>query len=106
MSELRNSLILGALDRFVSVVTKSAGGSHALSAARQARAWWRALGERHRRVVGGIVLIMAGAVHVALRQWQQAPEGWLWLVVPGVAVSVGAVLLASASPDRAHKAHS
>jgi hypothetical protein len=53
---------------------------------------------------GGIALLTAVSVHLALTLWQGPIAGWLWLVIPAMAAGFGALF--TLAPSRGLADHS
>lgn len=96
---IKSSVVFGLFDRALGLVWRAAAGSVVASAATQAAAAWTSVDRGSRRLALGTMLIVAVAAHVLWTLATQVPPGWLWLVVPGIAGAVGALLvLASRLP--------
>ncbi len=97
---LESSIVVGAADRGLSAADRAVAHSTAARWLRQARERWRQLPHGLQQRAGGVALLTAAVVHVALALWRQTPPGWLWLVIPALSAAVGVVLLmaSTASP--------
>jgi len=60
------------------------------------REWWIARPWRWQRFAGGVILVVAALTYVGLYLLQQSPVGWLWFLVPALALIVGGLSLAAA----------
>lgn len=58
-----------------------------------ARARWQALPLGQRRTLVGAMLIVAAVTHTALYLTERQAAGWLGLVVPGIAATIGVVVV-------------
>ncbi len=56
-----------------------------------------------KRLLVGLVLVVAALVHVGLVWWHEAPPSWLWLILPALAAALGVLFVMFASAER--KAH-
>lgn len=102
---LRNLIARSAIARGVSSAGRriESAGSHSRSlqaAAIIARAWRRMDRGQRRRAIG-VALVTAAAIHCALTALDQVPAGWMWLVLPAIAVAEGVVLVAASGPSTA-----
>lgn len=105
----RNTAALAVLDQSA-IVRRSAGAIDRIVAAshtsvllrlmRPVAAAWRHAPHPERLRAAGVTLIIASVVHVSLTIFQRLPDGWMWLVVPGIAVAQGVVLVAAGSGSR------
>jgi len=78
-------------------VGAAARSSVALRTVRRAADVWTGLGATAERRLGGIMLLAAVATHVTMQLTQAVPPGWVWLILPGLAFAIGALLLLSSS---------
>lgn len=93
---LRSSVLLGWVDRATTVVSRSAGQSRVMAPARAWHAQWLALSPAERRLNTARLLCSAAvAAVVAMTLSPDTPPGWLWLVLPGIALSIGLLCLRS-----------
>lgn len=86
----RSSRVFQLIDRAVDGGVAVCDSSIVAGYAR--RAWARG-DTQQRRLLIGLGLIVAAAVHVSLVAWQEPPPSWLWLIVPGLAAASGALFL-------------
>lgn len=90
---LGTSVLLGVADRLISVVWQAAGESRAATLfGRQSRRWLE-LTPMERSMAVGAALLAAAASHVGLMVTHDRPAGWLWLVPPAIAASIGLLLM-------------
>lgn len=75
-------------------VETAAGGSMFYRRVLHASARWAQMtgSERHRTT--GSILLLASTLHVVLSAFFAENPGWLWLVVPVIAISIGVVFIA------------
>ena len=59
------------------------------------REWWTARPWQWRRFAGGVVLVVAAVTYLSLYLLQRQPVGWLWLLLPGLALLVGGLSIAA-----------
>ena len=93
---LESSRVAGAADRALTRLGEWARGSRIVTRVVRGLDGWRTLAAPARWLAGGTTLLVAAIVHVGLTVWQQAPPGWMWLISPGLAAVLGAVLVAAA----------
>ena len=90
---LESGVLLGAASRAIAAVWDAAAQSRTVAACESAIAAWRGLSIRERRLATSVLLVVAAVTHVVLVVTSDPQPGWLWLVLPAVAVS--AALLAA-----------
>ena len=78
-------------------VERAAHGSTIVAWCRRLDSRRRAAGAMAQRRLVGVILLVAALVHVLLASTLGATPGWLWLVVPGVALTTGLLLMAASS---------
>jgi uncharacterized membrane protein len=93
MDVIETSRLYGIVVDGAARVRRAATQSMVITAARELRTWWFNAHPGRRWRAPGLVLLIAGVVHIAL-QVTRSPSGWLWLVVPLWAIVTGAVLIA------------
>jgi hypothetical protein len=81
--------------RVIEFVERASQASRAGRTTRELAAGWRALGQPAHLHAIGTMLIAAVAVHLAITVVHRVPPGWMWLVIPGIALVQGVVLLAA-----------
>lgn len=97
---IQSSTVVAVIDRGVSRFRRAAATSAANAIAQRTLAWWHGLPWTGQRFLSGVTLLVAIGVHLLLRIWQEPDPGWLWLIVPGTAAAVGALLVvASRRPE-------
>jgi hypothetical protein len=89
---LGGSVLLRPIDNAITRVWQSAEHSRVALLVNQGRGQWQRLSSDDRHVRIAAILWSAAAAHVTLVLWHEIPAGWLWLVLPGLAVSLGVVL--------------
>jgi hypothetical protein len=95
---IADSLIVRTFDRAIAAVERGAASSWFVGRIARIRAVWREWPWPVQRFAAGVALLTAVAVHVGLTLWKQAPPGFWWLILPGIAAAAGgALLLASGS---------
>ncbi|MGE3492967.1 MAG: hypothetical protein AB7N29_23420 [Vicinamibacterales bacterium] len=96
---IKASVVFGLFDRALGGVWRAASSSEVAATAAAAASAWRGLDAGVRRQAVGSMVIAAVAAHVLFTLLTQVPPGWLWLVAPGMAGAIGALLvLASRLP--------
>src|SRR5678815_5690632 len=99
VAALESGMLLGAASRAMAAVWDAAAQSHSAAACERAYAAWRGLPIGDRRLATSIVLVAAAATHVLLAATSETQAGWLWLVLPAVALSVALMYaLTSSAP--------
>lgn len=93
---LKESALLRRADRVIGLCWRAAAQSRTSGAARRVLERWSALPVSTRDLRAGGSIAAAAATHVALVSWQERPAGWLWLLIPVFAVSVGVLLIGRA----------
>jgi len=92
------SAVVRLVARVVNTVRNAANHSAFANRACAVRgAWLRQLPAQRTRETGA-ALVTAASAHLALVFWQGRPPGWLWLVVPALAIAFG--LLMALAPSR------
>jgi hypothetical protein len=90
------SAVVRAADLVTARIRAARSSSKLLALAANAVAPWAALSWRGKRLVIGLVLIIAPAVHLLLSlSSSYAQPGWFWLIIPGMSAAVGAVFVAA-----------
>ena len=79
--------------RVIEFVERASRASRAGTATRQFATVWQGLAPAAHLHAIGTMLIAAVAVHLAVTATRQVPPGWMWLVIPGIAMAQGVVLL-------------
>jgi hypothetical protein len=74
-------------------VDAASRGSRVMHIARAWAASWRAIGRSERLRATGMMLIAAVMVHVTVVSLHRIPAGWMWLVIPGIALAQGLLLV-------------
>ena len=92
---IESGVIFGAIDRTLERAWRGAGDSAAVAAASRLAGTWRELGTSTQRVAVGLMLVVAAVVHLAFTIATATPQGWLWLILPGLCLTTGAIVLAS-----------
>jgi hypothetical protein len=75
-------------------VETAARGSVFYQRVRHASARWAHMTRSDRHRATGSMLLLASTLHVVLSTTFAANPGWLWLVVPVIAMSIGVVFIA------------
>ena len=89
---LGESGVLRRANLAIDAVWRAAASSRTLSVVQRARDGWSRLPAAARDGRISIIVIVAVVTHVLLMLWQEQPPGWLWLMIPGIAVSIAAML--------------
>lgn len=97
VSALRSSLVVAAVAGLIEALWRAAGQSRAAAGVAAAKSHWGAVGVTGQRRVIGVVLVVAALVGLALTSATDHPAGWLWIVPPAIAASVGMVFLVAAT---------
>jgi hypothetical protein len=98
---LGGSTLLGAVDRAIAIMWRAAAASRSGALALRLSQGWAAMSSRDRSHAIAVVLLTACGVHIALMLTHEVPLGWLWLMLPGAAATIGLMLLLW--PDGASK---
>ena len=85
---LESGVLLGAASRAIAAVWSAAAQSRTAAAFERTIAAWRGLSIRERRLATSVFLVVAAGTHVVLAATSEKQAGWLWLVLPAVALSV------------------
>ena len=94
---IEQSVIVRGMSRLIRHIESAARGSRTMQAVGPLTAAWHALDRNARLRAAGTALIAAVVVHVGATWLHQLPVGWIWLVLPGIALVQGVVLLAAGS---------
>lgn len=97
---LESSFVVRLGGRVITAISQASGQSALLAPARTARAAWQAQPVAIKQRALGIALIAAAATYGALATWKQDPPGWVWMIVPGLAMAIGLVLIAASPGGR------
>lgn len=90
------AMVDGAVRRFWRAMEMS----EANAIAHRTYARWQGLAWTRQRFMLGSTLLAAVAVHVGLRIWQGPDPGWLWLILPVTAATIGALfIVGSLAPE-------
>lgn len=90
---LGTSALLGAADRLIETVWRAAGHSRVASLFGRWRRDSLRLASAERSTAVGIALLVASASHLVMQAAHEMPAGWLWLVPPGMAATIGVTLV-------------
>lgn len=90
---LQTSVVFGTADEVVHRLWRATERSAAWTSARAAMARWNRLPWMRQRFTLGATLLVAVGVHLSLTAWQGQGPGWLWLILPGIAATVGVLLI-------------
>lgn len=97
---LNGSAAFALVDRGVRRFRRAAEASEANAIAQRTLTRWHGLAWTQQRFMLGMTLLIAVAVHLSLRIWQEPDPGWLWLILPVTAAVIGALLIAgSRAPE-------
>ena len=99
---LESSVVLRAVARAGNALWDAAARSRSASRFADARRAWRAQPRDQRRRSTACVLIVAAAIHVILVAVNEVPAGWLWLLPPAMAASIGSVIALMADAPETH----
>ena len=87
-----SSATLGAVVAGIGNLRAAARSSVLVAAATALATAWREQSPAARAQSSGIALLTSAGTYVGLSLWRQPVAGWLWLVVPVLAASFGALL--------------
>lgn len=90
---IRRSAIARLSRTVIERVERAARSSRSGTIARRIDAAWPVADRAGRMRAAGVAVMTAAGVHLALVSIQQVPAGWLWLVVPVIALAQGGLLL-------------
>lgn len=93
---LGESALLRMIDTAIASVWVAAGQSHTVTAVTRAYVQWHQQPHHERLTMVGVALLTASVVHLGLIVTQETPPGWLWLVPPAIAATIGLLLLLGA----------
>ena len=94
---IESSHVYALVSGAVTWCNRVARGSALMNGARGAIATWQRSDRMRRHWVLGGTLASASCVHLVLSQWLGHPPGWLWLLVPVLALLAGALLMLPAA---------
>jgi len=94
---IKSSVLFSALHRALATVWLAADHSVAVAAIMRRTGEWTGLDAISRRLISGIMLIVAVVTHVILTLATLTPPGWIWLVLPGIATAVGTLLVVTSA---------
>jgi hypothetical protein len=90
---LASSALVRRADRAVQLTAKVIRSSAAADTLRRAAAAWSVGRSARRRFSIGLILVVASVVNVGLTTATGSVPGWLWMVIPGLAAAIGAVMM-------------
>ena len=99
-SFLQRSAVFSAIDRAVAGLYRAGQSSRILERVRPLARSWDSAAPARRRMVAGVILSSAAASHLSLMALNAAPPGWYWMILPGIALAIGATLVASSFDPR------
>jgi len=97
---LESSAIVRRADRAVQLAATEIRSSLVAATMRGAAAAWFAVTPAGRRFSIGLTLVVAALVNVVLTSVTGSIPGWLWMVIPGLAAAIGAVMMMSGAAAR------
>jgi hypothetical protein len=97
--------VVRGIERVADAVSVAGRGSVVLTMVAAARREWLRQSAVDRTRRAGIALISAATVHLMLVLWQGPLPGWLWLVVPALAVAFGALMVVAPARGLARERH-
>lgn len=97
------SVLLHAVDAGITTVWGAAAQSRTGTAVTRACRQWRECSPSERWSMMGVALVTASLVHVGLTLTHDAPPGWLWLMPPAIAATIGVLLLGAHRPVKAQR---
>src|SRR5688500_4287167 len=100
---LMSSATVAMIERARTVLLSAVTRSRSAESVRQYREAWIAAPWPRRRLVSGIVLLVAAVVHVVLVRAAGDPAGWFWLIVPALAASVGVLAIVMGAERSNHR---
>lgn len=98
---LESSVLLGAVSGVMHRLWHAAAHSRVAGRMAGARAEWERHRRAERRLAFGLMLLVAAATHVVLVITHGIPAGWLWIVPPGMAASLGLLYAWTSEAPRA-----
>jgi hypothetical protein len=98
--QLQRSAVFSAIDRVVVGLYHAGESSTILGRLRPLALSWSSAAPARRRMAGGVILLSAVAAHLGLMALNAAPPGWFWVILPGIALAIGAILVMSAGDRR------
>jgi hypothetical protein len=97
MAQVESSAAFAVVSRVVNYVARGYESSSFVARAdRMIGEWWLARSWRWRRFAGGVILVVAAVTYLGLYLLQQSPVGWLWFLVPALALVIGALSIVAA----------
>jgi hypothetical protein len=90
---IARSRIVGGVRAAMLRIESAAGSGRVTAIALTLQQVWRAMAPWARLRTIGVALFTAVIVHVALEWLQRHPVGWMWLVVPGIALAQAVLLI-------------
>lgn len=96
---LGDSVLLRAADAALAWVWAAADRSRTGLALQRAAGQWRDQAAAERLTVIGVALLTASFVYAGLTVTHEMPPGWLWVVPPAIAATVGMILLLGSRRD-------
>lgn len=84
------------------VLLASVANSTTARCFRRLTAQWTARPWQERRLIAGVVLLVAAVTHLVLQTAATPVIGFVWLVIPAIAACIGAISLTTALMFRKH----
>lgn len=86
---VRSSVVVRLCDRVIDL-GQSAWRTSAVAG--PLRAMWNEIAPSERCLLIGLALMVASTLHIGLVLWHERPIGWLWVIVPALALVWGVLL--------------
>jgi uncharacterized membrane protein HdeD (DUF308 family) len=90
---LASSALVRRADRAAQLAAKEIRSSAVADTLRRAAAAWSVVTAARRRFSIGLTLVVSSVVNVGLTTATGSVPGWLWMVIPGLAATIGAVMM-------------
>jgi uncharacterized protein (DUF2345 family) len=91
---LRSSVLLGAASSVMHAMWRGVSASRTAAQMTAAKDEWDRHSRQDRQFAVGVMLVTAAVTGVGLIAAHEMPPGWLWLVLPGIAATLGALGIA------------
>lgn len=102
---VESSGFVRGVERVVGVVCEAGRTSAVVALVTGALGAWLRQSLIDRIRLSGVALVSAAVVHLALMLWHGPTPGWLWLVVPALAVGFGGLMMLAPARGLADEAH-
>jgi hypothetical protein len=88
-----SSRVFRSVSSILRVYDRASESSLFVRYGRAAQVQWQAAHWSARWRASGVMLVVAAAVHLLLARWDDTTPGWLWMIVPAAAMTIGTLLL-------------